>query len=526
MIIKEYKTMFKNEFKGYNFFKLLKDVLAGLTVAAVALPLALAFGTASGADASAGLITAIVAGIATGLLCGGSYQISGPTGAMTAVLITIVATYQMQGVFIACLLAGVILLLAGLFKLGRLIRFIPSPVVTGFTSGIAVIIALGQIDNFFGTTSSGLTAFEKIASYGILGFSPNWQAVLCAVAVIVIMALYPKKWNAKVPSSLVSIIVVGIISYAFRFDVSRIGEIPRTLIHATRIDLSSISAKMITNLLPSAFTIAALGMVESLLCGACASNMIKQPFYANQELLGQGIGNIIMPFFGGVPSTAAIARTSVAIKSGGITRLTSVFQSFWLILCMFLLAPVMAQLPLAALAGVLMMTAWRMNEWHSIKYYFKNKQWGAIAKFLITLIATVVFDLTIAIIIGVVFSLILLVARISKIEIEVSEKEEKKLGEKQKTVIINMSGALFFANSQTLIKKITQLNKNYNKLILVMSGVTYMDVSAGQSLLEFLKEEKTIDNKICFSDAARVQKVLKTSGIYEFLGEENFLKSV
>jgi len=153
--------MLKNEFKGYNLSKFIKDILAGLTVAAVALPLALAFGVASGADAAAGLITAIVAGIVTGLLCGASYQISGPTGAMTAILITIVATYQIQGVFLACLMAGVLLLVAGIFKIGRLIQYIPRPVVTGFTSGIAIIIVLGQIDNFFGTTSKGITAFEK-----------------------------------------------------------------------------------------------------------------------------------------------------------------------------------------------------------------------------------------------------------------------------------------------------------------------------------------------------------------------------
>ena len=526
MIIKDYKSMLKSEFKGYNFYKLFKDVLAGLAVAAVSLPLALAFGVASGADASAGLITAIVAGIVTGLLSGGSYQISGPTGTMTAVLITVAATYQMQGIFVACLLAGVIRLLAGIFKIGKIIQFIPRPVVVGFTSGIAFIIALGQLDNFFGTTSNGINVFEKITSYNTLGFSPNWQAVLCAVSVIIIMIAYPKKWNTKVPGSLISIIIVGLVSVVFNFDIARIGEIPRTLIHATRIDFSDISFDMIIKLMPSAFIVAALGMVETLLCGVSASNMKKEPFLANQELIGQGLGNIVMPFFGGVPSTAAIARTSVAIKSGGMTRLTSVFQSLWLILCMFLLAPIMAQLPLAALAGVLMMTAWRMNDWHSIKYYFKNKMWGAIAKFSITFAATLVFDLTVSIAIGIVFSLVLLVKRISKIEIEVSEVNNTIDGKKEKTVLIYITGALFFANSQTLINKINQLNKNYDKLILAMAGVVYMDISAGQLLLEFLKEEHSPDKRICFSNVARQKKVLKTTGIYDFLGEENFYQSV
>jgi SulP family sulfate permease len=525
--------MLKNEFKGYNLSKFIKDILAGLTVAAVALPLALAFGVASGADAAAGLITAIVAGIVTGLLCGASYQISGPTGAMTAILITIVATYQIQGVFLACLMAGVLLLVAGIFKIGRLIQYIPRPVVTGFTSGIAIIIVLGQIDNFFGTTSKGITAFEKIASYGSLGFFPNLQAVFCALLVIAIMSFFPKKWNEKVPSSLLSIIIAGAVAYLFKFDVVKIGEIPRTLFHSTRFSFSTVSGGMILELLSPAFTIAALGMVESLLCGACASNMKKEAFNADQELIAQGIGNMVIPFFGGVPSTAAIARTSVAIKSGGVTRFTSAFQSIWLILCMLLLAPVMAQLPLSALAGVLMVTAWRMNEWHSIKYFFKNKMWGAISKFLITLIATVVFDLTIAIIIGVIFSLILLVSRIAKIEIEFSKMDNKRVLNKynieeknEKTVAVYITGALFFANSQTVIKKIAELNNDYDKFIIEMRGIIYMDISAGQTVLEFLKDEKLLNKEICFSGTRKqVMKVLKTTGIYDFMGEKSFYQS-
>lgn len=505
MIIKNYSLMLKKEFKSYNLSRFFKDVLAGLTVAAVALPLALAFGVASGADAAAGLITAIVAGIITGMLCGASYQISGPTGAMTAVLVTIVATYQLQGIFLACLMAGVLLLVGGIFKIGRIINFIPRPVITGFTSGIAIIIALGQIDNFFGTKSVGMTVFEKLASYGTLGFSPDWQAVLCAVIVIVIMAVFPKKWNSKVPSSLISIIIAGAVAYLFNFNVAKIGEIPRSLIASQRFDFSGVTGETLLQLLSPAFTIAALGLVESLLCGACASNMKKEPFDADQELIAQGVGNMVIPFFGGVPSTAAIARTSVAIKSGGITRLTSVFQSVWLILCMFLLAPVMAQLPLSALAGVLIMTAWRMNEWDSIKYFFKNKMWGAVAKFSVTLVATVVFDLTIAIIIGVMFSLILLVSRIAKIEIEFSSIDNSSLPEKndtknyERTVVVYLTGALFFANSQHIIDKIEKQNSAYDKFIIVMRGIIYMDISAGQSILEFLKEEKLLSKEICFT---------------------------
>ena len=222
----------KREFSGYNAAKLVKDILAGLTVCAVALPLALAFGVSSGASAAAGLVTAIVAGIVIALLGGASFQISGPTGAMSAVLVGIVAAHGLQGVFFACFAAGVLLLIAGVLRLGRLISFIPMPVIMGFTSGIAIIIALGQIDNFFGTTSEGLTNIEKLLSYGRLGFHVNWQAALIGLLVVAVMVVWPKKWGARVPGSLVGIIAAAIVAGVFHMDsLATVGDIPLSLIH-------------------------------------------------------------------------------------------------------------------------------------------------------------------------------------------------------------------------------------------------------------------------------------------------------
>ena len=353
----------RTEFADYNADKLLKDVMAGLTVCAVALPLALAFGVSSGASAAAGLVTAILAGVVIAILGGASYQVSGPTGAMSAVLIGIVAQYGLQGVFFACFAAGVLLLAAGLLKLGRLIGFIPMPVIMGFTSGIAIIIALGQVDNFFGTVSEGSSNLEKLASYARLGFHPNLQAVLIGALVVAVMLVWPKKWGAKVPGSLIGIIAATALAAALGLDeLAVVGDIPRTLLLSDRLHLGSLSLDMLSDLISPVVTIAALGMIESLLCGASAARMKSEPFHADQELIAQGVGNILLPFFGGVPATAAIARTSVAIKSGQQTRLTSVFHSVFLLASMFLLGGVMARLPLSALAGVLMVTAWRMND--------------------------------------------------------------------------------------------------------------------------------------------------------------------
>lgn len=502
-MIKRFAARLKNEFKGYSAASLGKDLMAGITVAAVALPLALAFGVSSGADAAAGLITAIIGGIVISALSGASFQISGPTGAMTAVLITIVSKYQLQGVFIVSLMAGIMLLIAGICKLGKIISIIPMPVITGFTSGIAIIIALGQIDNFFGTHSEGESAIQKLMSYGELGFSPNWQAVIVGLIVVAVMILWPKKWNAKVPSSLIGIIVAAIISSLAGFEVAQVGAIPRTLFPETRLDLTAIDFSAIPSLISPAITIAALGMIESLLCGASASRMKDESFDADQELIAQGVGNILIPFFGGVPATAAIARTSVAIKAGCQTRLTGIFHAVGLLLSMFLLGGIMSKLPLSALAGVLMVTAWRMNEWHSIKYIFKNKFVSAILQFIITMVCTVLFDLTIAIVIGVAFAMILFIKSCITINVSTSKVENSKLtysdsdveSRNKGTTVAYITGMLFFANIDRLKELLNEVHPE-DTLILSMRGVAGLDMGGAKGLIEIIEDYRKENTQV------------------------------
>lgn len=262
-------------------------------------------------------------------------------------------------------------------KIGKLVSYIPAPVITGFTSGIAIIIALGQIDNFFGTVSKGENAIAKLISYGNLGFSPNWWAVGFGLLVVLIMVVYPKKISAYFPSSLMAIIIAVIANFILNPDaaasnVTEVGSIPQKLITDQSLLLNGIDFAHITDLLMPALSIAVLGMIESLLCGAAAGKMKGEKMDSTRELIAQGIGNVLIPLFGGVPATAAIARTSVVIKSGGQTRLASVIHSVTLILSMFLLGGVMSRIPLSALAGVLMVTAFRMNEWAVIKQLFQK----------------------------------------------------------------------------------------------------------------------------------------------------------
>lgn len=501
MLIKDFGKIIKNEFKGYSAKKFGKDALAGVTVAAVALPLALAFGVSSGATAAAGLVTAIFAGLIIGGLAGASYQISGPTGAMTAILASLVAQYGIQGVFIASFIAGALLLLAGILKLGGLVSYLPMPVITGFTSGIAVTIALGQVNNLSGLTSAGTTTIEKLGSYFALEQHINAAGLIIGTAVIVFMFAYPKKINQYFPGSLAAIVLTTVANIIFKFDVPVVGEIPKTVFLDDRLDLSVFADwATVKGMIIPAVSIAALGLIESLLCGASAGRMKNEKLNANVELAAQGIGNMILPLFGGVPATAAIARTSVAIKSGGQTRITSVVHSAILLLSMFVLGGVMSMIPLSALAGVLIVTAWRMNDWASIKSIFGKKIKTAILQFLITMIATVVFDLTAAIVIGVAFSIIMFVVKVSDMQVTVAEVDPQRLDdpeidpEKLKyTCVVYISGPLYFGTCAKLEEKISALGEDYN-VIFSMRGVTVADISGIEALHEYC--ERLISNGI------------------------------
>ena len=512
----------QQEFKGYNGQKLAKDLMAGLTVAAVALPLALAFGVSAGATAACGLVTAIVAGLIISALTGGYYQISGPTGAMAAILGSLIATYGMQGMFVATFLAGALLILAAVLHLGNLTAFVPAPVITGFTSGIAVIIAMGQIDNFFGTHSEGASAIAKIISYKDLGFHPDIATTLIALFVVLLMVFFPKKWNAVVPASLIGIIIATAATMILKLDIATVGEIPKTLMLPDRLSPAQID----WNTVPA--------LLASLLCGASAGRATGVKLNNDQELFAQGVGNMVLPMFGGIPATAALARTSVAVRSGAQTRLTGIFHAVGLLIMMFLLAPVIQNVPLAGLAGVLMVTAWRMNEWHAIKYMFSHRFKGAMAKFIVTMICTIVFDLTVAIVVGVGLGLILMVARLSKLQINYErvdmsriKNNDEALNERYRNAMVAyITGPLIFANIDA-IEQLTERVGTCDTLLLSMRGVPYIDISAAQALMDILRSlhENGVDIVLCGLPSSAMN-MMHRSGIYDMVGEQGFYWSV
>mgnify|MGYP000040078627 CR=1 FL=1 len=488
-MLNNYILRLKSEFKGYNSQKLVKDILAGLTVAAVALPLALAFGVSSGADAGAGLITAIVAGLLIGGLSGASYQISGPTGAMSAILIGLSTTYGLQGVFVASFISGVMLLIASLFKFGKVVSFIPSSVITGFTSGIAIIIATGQIDNFFGVTSKGGNTIEKLFSYSKLGFPINKYALMFGLLVVFIMLIWPKKWGSIFPSSLAGIIIALIVNLVGHFDVTVVGKIPTTLFPDARLSILSLNLTTITHLIIPAFSIAMLGMIESILCGASAGKMKNEKLDADMELFAQGVGNMVIPFFGGVPTTAAIARTSVAIKAGGQTRLVSIFHAIALL---------------------------------------RNRIKTSMTQFLVTMLATVVFDLTVAIVLGICVSMFLFVINNSSLHVETSAIEPHRLDKEinynhSTTQVVYLAGPLFFGNQDQLLSKVRELIDGCDHLILSVRGVPSIDDSGIHELMDVVELCRAHNVKLYFTGVQNnVMRQLRRHHFDTYVGEESF----
>ena len=440
----------------------------------------------------------------------------------------------MQGVFIATFLAGAILVVCGVLKLGRLTSFIPMPVITGFTSGIAVIIALGQVDNLFGVTSQGETAVMKLLSYGTLGFHPNWTAVLMGLGVILFMVFFPKKWNAVVPASLISIVLATAVSMLCHLDVAVVGAIPTTLLPDNRLTLSGLDWSAVSGLISPAFSIAILGMIESLLCGASAGRMTGVRLDSDQELIAQGIGNMVLPFFGGIPATAAIARTSVAIKSGAKTRLTGVFHALALLVFMLALAPVMSQIPLCALAGVLMVTAWRMNEWSAIRFMMKRKLGTSLAMFFATMLATIVFDLTVAILIGVGLAVILLLGRLSHLEIQYAPVDCDRLDIHDESARERLTGAtvcyvngpIMFANAQAVESMADRLADSHT-VFMSLRGVSDMDISGAQAMTRLADNLKHRGARLILTGLPERAKLMADRcGLTEAVGSGNFYRAM
>jgi len=534
--------LLQDEFRNYSLSVFRKDLLAGLTVAAVALPLALAFGIASGSTPAAGLVTAILAGIIIGGLSGAPFQISGPTGAMSAVLILVANQYGPQALLLVGFMAGLLILAVGIFKLGRTVLLIPRPVITGFTSGIAIIIFVGQLGNFVGARVepaeipflSALGISHESTVLKLLGFLRfdypiNWQTMATAGVVLAAIFLLPKSISKRVPGSLLGLALASALTLGLNWQEPVIGDIPRSILLDQRLALNAETLQLAPQLLVPALSVAALGAIESLLCGAVGSKATGVRLDGDQELIAQGIGNLLIPFFGGVPATAAIARTSVAINSGGQTRLTSVLHGLILLLCALFLGPIIARVPLAALAGVLMATAIRMNEWEEIRWMFRHRFRAAIALFFVTMIATALLDLTQAIIIGVGLSALFYVYQSSNVSVSRKEVDVKMLQERGHQIdsthpdisVMYITGPLFFAAAQAFRREYGE-HQCCRVLILSMRGVPLIDVSGLELIEEILEAQHQCGGELMLCALQpQVRQMLDRSRLSEEIGPHN-----
>lgn len=529
-----FRQLLAREFSSYSVDTFRQDLLAGLTVAAVALPLALALGVASGATAAAGLVTAILSGLIIGSLAGAPYQISGTSGAMAAVLMLITQRYGLEGAWVMGVIAGIIILVIGLLKLGRFVAFIPAPVIAGFTAGVAIIIFVGQIDNFLGiTTPAAKSTMLKILGYLQGSISPHWPTVLIGLLIIGIMVFWPARLSRVIPSSLLGLIIVTVLSLFMGPDITRIGAVPQTILLDQRLQLSNIPWDHVGDLMVPAMSIAALGTVETLLCGAVGSKITGIRLQANQELIGQGIGNILIPFFGGIPASAAIARTSVAIRAGAKTRMTSIIHALALLASALLLGPVIGRIPLSALAGILMVTAVRMNEWHAIFYIFARRFKTAMITFVITLLATITFDLTQAILIGFAISAVVFINNVANMQINIVDVDPAKLQERGLEVkgtcphvrVAYLTGPLFFAATNNFNQAFASVD-GIHVLVLSMRAVPFIDVS-GLEALSSLHRRMAKDDKVLLLSGLQpdVLRQLERGGLVEEIGTDRLFWS-
>ena len=526
--------LYRDEFSGYSFAKFQKDLTAGLSVAAVALPLALAFGVGSGAGAAAGLIASIIGGIIIGALGGAPYQISGAKAVTSVVLIVLVNRYGLEGMWFATLFSGLLMFTIGLLKLGRFIAFIPAPVIRGFTLGIALIIIIRQMDNLLGIhTPVTETAAQKLVGYFKESFTINPQAIIVGLVVIVTMIFWPKKWNIYFPSSLAGLILSALLNLTLGWSASTITSIPRTLILEQHLSLATIPWTNLPDFVAPALTLTALGSIEAFLCGAVGSSLTGVRLQVNQQLIGQGLGNITLPFFGAIPTTSAMIRTRVAIQSGAQTRLVSIIHSIILLIVMFAFAPLLEKIPLASLAGLLMVIAFRTNDWDAIKRIFSKRFKTDMIAFSIAMLATVVLSLTDAILLGTFLAGAVFLNKIASIDINLQDVDIDRL--KQRGIetagnckhirVAFLTGPLFFAATGQFDEAFANL-KDTHALILSMRGVPLIDTEGLEEIQRLHQRLRKQGGTLMFAgihDNARA--MMERDGLVQIIGEENFFWS-
>lgn len=519
--------------KHYSKEQLVKDVVAGVIVAIIALPLSIALALASGVAPEQGIYTAIVAGFLISFLGGSRVQIAGPTAAFATIVAGIVATNGIDGLIVATVMAGILLILMGILRLGNLIKFIPYTITTGFTSGIAIAIAIGQMKDFMGLTypqgTVTIETMEKVEAVVSFIGTVNVQAIVVGVVCLAILIIWPKI-NQKIPGSLLAVIAGILMVKCLHMDVNTIGDLYDISNKLPAFHMPGIDFNMIRSLLPSAFTIAILAAIESLLSAVVADGMIGDKHNSNMELVAQGIGNMGSALFGGIPATGAIARTAANIKNGGRTPVSGMVHSITLVLILVVLMPYASWIPMPTIAAILFQVAYNMSEWRKFIHLLKTSPKSDSIVLITTFVLTIVFDLVVAIEVGIVLAAVLFMKRMSEVTQVKGWKYIEEDGDADSialrqvpkdTLVYEISGPMFFAAADKLLNI---SYKNEDKcLILRMRSVTAIDATAMRTLETILEDCKRKKITLILSHVnEQPMHVMQKAGFDKAVGKENF----
>ena len=532
--------------RGYNKTTFMSDLMAGVIVGIVALPLAIAFAIASGVSPEKGIITAVIAGFIVSALGGSKVQIGGPTGAFIVIVYGVIQQYGISGLTVATIIAGVLLVLLGVFKLGTVIKFIPYPVVVGFTSGIAVTIFTTQMTDVFGLSFGGETVPGDFIGKWMLYFkhfnTVNWWNFIVSVTSVIIIAVTPKI-SKKIPGSLVAIILVTIgvwcLKSFFGIDsIDTIGDRFSINSQLPKAEMPALDWEAIKNLFPVAVTIAALGAIESLLSATVADGMISDHHNSNTELIALGVANMVTPIFGGIPATGAIARTMTNINNGGRTPVAGMIHAVVLLLILLFLMPLARFIPMACLAGVLVVVSYNMSGWRSFTALLKNPKSDVIV-LLITFFLTVIFDLTVAIAVGLLLACLLFIRRIMEtteitaIKEEIHVEDEAGIMHDESITIpagvevYEINGPYFFGVATQFEELMSDFRDKSKVRVIRMRKVPFIDSTGIHNLSNFC--EMSFKNKIVVVLSGvnpQVHSALHKAGFYDLVGEKNICPNI
>ncbi|MCM1312425.1 MAG: sulfate permease [Bacteroides sp.] len=535
-----------NTLRSYNKQKFMADLMAGIIVGIVALPLAIAFGIASGVSPEKGILTAIVAGFAISFFGGSRVQIGGPTGAFIVIIYGIIQQYGLEGLAIATVLAGAFLILLGVFRLGTIIKYIPYPIVVGFTSGIALTIFTTQIKDLFGLTIEGGVPADFISKWGVYAShfaSLDLPTTIVGILSVVIIALTPK-FSKKIPGSLIAIIVMTVAGIVmtnyFGIHVDTIGDRFKIDPSMPEANVPDMNWETIKGLISPAITIAVLGAIESLLSATVADGIIGHHHDSNQELIGQGIANIVSPIFGGIPATGAIARTMTNINNGGKTPVAGIIHAVVLLLIYFFLMPYAQYIPMSCLAGVLVVVSYNMSGWRTVRELMHNPK-SDVTVLWLTFILTVIFDLTIAIEVGLVLACLLCMRRMAETtqvsvltdEIDPNGESDLEVTNVEHLIIPNgvevyeINGPYFFGVASKFEDFMAGQSDRPKVRVIRMRKIPFIDSTGIHNLHNLISMSHKEGIKIILSGVNEsVKTVLEKNGFNELLGKENICPNI